>query len=48
MKSTLSINKHFSGTELQKNVKRSSAAKKPKKSNANKKSGGSILAKHVK
>jgi len=40
--------KQFSGAELQKNVKRSVAAKKPKKSNAGKKSGGYELAKTVK
>ena len=48
MKSILSNNKQFSGTDLQKNVKRSITAKKPKKSNAGKKAGGSELAKTVK
>ena len=48
MKSLLSNNIQFSGAELQKNVKRSITAKKPKKSNAGKKSGGSELAKTVK
>ena len=48
MKSILSNSRQFSGTELQKNVKRSITAKKPKKSNAGKKAGGSELAKTVK
>lgn len=48
MNSLLSNNKQFSGAELQKNVKRSVAAKKPKKSTAGKKAGGSELTKTVK
>ena len=48
MKSILSNNRQFSGTELQKNVKRSITAKKPKKSKVGKKGGGSELVKNVK
>ena len=49
MKSSFSNNgKKFAGADLAKNVKRTSAVKKPKKSNAGKKGGGSELAKNVK
>jgi hypothetical protein len=48
MKSFLSNSTQFAGAELQKNVKRSTAAKKPKKSSTVKKAGGSELTKTVK